>query len=217
MGIPNLCTAGGMLSLILVISLAGCQTAQQAAPANENDRTVVGQVNAADGAQAVAEASLGKQAVILARGDLARNGREQLLVVNPFPKEAADVANSPAIFVTRAAVLENNGGKWSQILLCDEHLKNPNGYLGGTPAARVIGWRLEYSQDANRGLEMKFRPAEKFDAGNANTDPRLAQKSPTFDVRWNPSARRYQSFEPSQERYLNEVPLLETPESTLLR
>ena len=27
------------------------------------------------------------------------------------------------IFVTRAAVLEKNDGKWSQILLCDEHLK----------------------------------------------------------------------------------------------
>jgi hypothetical protein len=217
MGIPNLRTVGGMLSLILVISLAGCQTAQQAAPAN--DKTAAAG-DRRDEEQAVAEASLGKQAVILVRGDLAQNGREELLVVNPFPKEApraAGAANSTAIFVTRAAMLENNGGKWSQILLCDEHLKNPNGYLGGTPAARVSGWRLEYSQDANRGLEMKFTPAERFDAGNGNTDPRSAQNYPTFDVRWNPSAKRYQSYEQSQEKYLNEVPLLETPESTLLR
>jgi len=220
MGIPTLRTVAGML--LLAISLASCQTAQQAAPgngrANDNEKASAGAANVADDAQAVAEASLGKQAVILARGDLALNGREQLLVANPFPREApagAGTANSPAIFVTRAAVLENSGGKWSQILLCDEHLKNPNGYLGGTLAARVSGWRLEYRQDAKTGLEMKFTPAEKFNAGSGNTDPRLAQNYPTFEIRWNPSAKRYQTYEQSQEKFLSEVPLLETPASTL--
>ncbi len=111
----------------------------------------------------VAEAALGKQAEILAQGDLALNGRDQMLVVNRFSRSSSMLAvrtNTSAIFVTRAAVLEQNGGKWSEVLLCDEHLKNPNGYLGGSPAARVTGWRLEYRQDPKEGLEMKFTPAE---------------------------------------------------------
>ena len=119
------------------------------------------------------------------------------------------------IFVTRAAILEKNGGKWSEVLLCDEHLKNPNGYLGGSPAARVAGWRLEYSQDAKEGLEMKFTPADRFDAVNVNTDESSGQNKPTFDVRWNKNAKRYQSFDQSHERYLSEVPSLETPQSIL--
>jgi hypothetical protein len=99
--------------------------------------------------------------------------------------------------------------------LCDEHLKNPNGYLGGSPAGRITGWRLEYGQDATDGLEMKFTPAERIDAVNGNANQNSGQKYPTFNVRWNKSARRYQSFDQSQERFLSEVPSLETPQSIL--
>ncbi len=129
--------------------------------------------------------------------------------------QGAGSANPSPIFVTRAAILEKNDGKWAQVLLCDEHLKNPNGYLGGSPAARVTGWRLEYSQDAKEGLEMKFTPAERFDAVNVNADQNSESKYPTFDVRWNGSAKRYQSFDQSHERYLSEVPSLETPVTIL--
>jgi hypothetical protein len=202
-----------MLSWIMALSLAGCHMARQTAPSE--DKAAADLVNEARG---VAEASLGKQAEILAHGNLALNEREQLLVVNRFSKEAARGergANSSAIFVTRAAILEKNGGKWSEILRCDEHLKNPNGYLGGSPAARVTGWRLEYSQDAKEGLEMIFTPAERFNAVNVNADQRSEQNNATFDVRWNKNEKRYQSFDQSHERYLSEVPSLETPQSIL--
>ena len=166
----------------------------------------------------MADAILGKQAEILARGDLALNGREQLLVVNRISKETASGgsgANPAPIYVVRAAVLEKDDGKWSEILLCDEYLKNPAGYLGGSPAVRINGWRLEYSKDAKEGLEMKFTPADRSGAANISTDESSGHSSRTFDVRWNKSAKRYQSFDQSHERYLSEVPSLETPQSIL--
>jgi hypothetical protein len=205
-----------MLSWIMALSLAGCHMARQTAP--REDKAAGEAADVADEARRVAEAALGKQAEILAQGNLALNGREQLLVVNRLPKGAARgerVANPSAIFVTRAAILEQNDGKWSEVLLCDEHLKNPNGYLGATPAARVTGWRLEFSQDAKEGLELKFTPAERFDAVNVNADQRSERNNATFDIRWNKNAKRYQSFDQSHERYLSEVPSLETPQSTL--
>jgi len=208
--------AAGVLSWIMALSLAGCQTAQQPAPAEV--KTVSETAEVADEAREAADASLGKQSEILAQGNLARNGREQVLVVNRL--SGAEQTNSggkspAAIFVTRAAVLEKNGGKWSQVLLCDEHLKNPNGYLGGSFAARVTGWRLEYNQDAKNGLEMRFTPAERVDAVNMNADEHPEAKNTTFDVRWNKDTKRYQSFDQSHERYLSEVPSLETPVSIL--
>jgi hypothetical protein len=141
-----------------------------------------------------------------------------MLVVNRLSARQATVAlgsNSSAILVTRAAVLENNDGKWSEILLCDEHLKNPRGYLGGSPAGRISGWRLEYSQDPKAGLQMKFAQAESSNRANGNAEHGLEPKHPTFEVRWNRRVKRYQTFDQSHERYLSEVPSLETPESTL--
>jgi len=216
MRIRRLRTVVKMLSWIMALSLAGCHGGQQPTPAA--DKAAAEAANVADEARGAAEASLGKQAEILAQGDLALTGREQLLVVNRFASSqqvSRGDANFSPILVTRAAVLEKNDGKWSQILLCDEHLKNPNGYLGGSSATRVTGWRMEYSQDAKEGLEMKFTPAERLDAVNAKTGQRSEQEYPTFDVRWNNDAKRYQSFDQSQERYLSEVPALETPQSIL--
>ena len=209
-------TVAGMLSWILALSLAGCRTAPQ--PESADIKTEAQSADIPDEAREVANASLGTQSEILARGNLAQNGREQVLVINRLSAGAQankEGASSSAIFLTRAAILEKNDGKWAQVLLCDEHLKNPNGYLGGSPAARVNGWRLEYSQDAKNGVEMRFTPAEKFDALNANSDERSNPRNATLDVRWNKNAKRYQSFDQSHERYLNEVPSLETPQSTL--
>ena len=216
MRIGKLRTAAGMLSWIMALSFAGCRTAQQPAPAEV--KTAAESADVADETRAAADASLGKQAEILARGNLAQNGREQVLVVNRLSRgtrAGKERENPAAIFVARAAVLERDGGRWSQVLLCDEHLKNPNGYLGGTPAARATGWRLEYTQDAKNGLEMKFTPAERFDAVEADTGERSTPKNATFDVRWNKNAKRYQTFDQSHERYLSEVPSLETPQSIL--
>jgi hypothetical protein len=216
MRIRRLRTFVGMLPWIMALCLAGCQTAQQSATVDVKAPAEAADV--ADEAKRIAETALGKQADILAQGNLALNGLEQVLVVNRFSAGAAEIkggANPSAIFVTRAAVLEQNGGKWSEVLLCDEHLKNPNGYLGGSPTARVSGWRLEYSQDAKEGLEMRFTPAERFDAVNVNADQNSEPKYPTFDVRWNKNAKRYQSFDQSHERYLSEVPALGIPQSIL--
>ncbi len=209
-------TMAAMLCGIMALGLAGCHSEQPAAPADA--QAAAERADPENEVRGVAEASLGKDTEVLAHGDLARNGLEQVLAVNRFAtKSAPDAggANSSPIFVTRAAVLEKNDGKWSQVLLCDEHLKNPYGYLRGSQAARINGWRLEYTQDAKDGLEMKFTPMGKPDAVHVNADQSSEQKSPAFDVRWNPSAKRYQSFDDSHERYLSEVPTLETPQSIL--
>jgi hypothetical protein len=204
------------LPLIMALSMAGCQTAQQQPSATE--RAVAESAKLAGEARDVAEASLGKQSEILAQGDLALNGREQLLVVNRISGAALanqqKVSSSP-VYIMRAAVLEKNDGKWSQILLCDEHLKNPNGYLGGSPKGRVTGWQLEYTKDGKLGLEMNFTPANKFGVENASADRGSEEKQPNFTVRWNKNMKRYQSFDKSHERYLGEVPSLEVPESIL--
>ncbi len=216
MRMRRLRTVVGMLSWIMAIFLVGCSTAKQPAPVD--DTAVPAASDVADEARGVADSTLGKQAEILARGDLALNGREQLLVVNRISKQTASGgggANPSPIFVTRAAVLQEDGGKWSEILLCDEHLKNPSGYLGGSPAARIEGWRLEYSRDTKQGLELKFTPAERSDAADVSADQNSVQTGRTFDVRWNKSEKRYQSFDQSHERYLSEVPSLETPQSIL--
>ena len=207
----------GILCWLLAFSLAGCQTAQQ--PSGAAAKKVTGDAAAArDEASDVAEASLGKQAEVLAHGDLVQNGREQVLVVNRMSTAAAggtNATNPTAILIRRAAVLEKDGGKWSQVLLCDEYLKNPNGYLGRSVSGRVSGWRLEYRQDALQGLQMKFTPAEKAAAASQNADEDSEETRATFDVRWNKSAKRYQSFDQSHERYLSEVPSLGIPQSIL--
>ncbi len=216
MKIRRLRTAAGMLTWIMALFLSGCHTGQQ--PTAEDNKAAAESADVSDEVRGVAEATLGKGAEIVAKGNLAQNGREQVLVVNRFSTGAQanmGEANPLPIIVTRAAILEKNEGKWSEILLCDEHLKNPNGYLGGIPEVRVSGWRLELRQDTKEGLEMKFTPSERFSAVDVNTDQSSEQKHRTFEVRWNKNAKRYQSFDQSHERYLNEVPSLETPESVL--
>jgi len=78
---------------------------------------------------------------------------------------------------------------------------------------RAAGWRLIYDADSKQGLEMRFTPADvgANQYGTGDTD-RAAR---ALVVRWNIKVKRYQSFDQSQERYLNEVPTLETPESFL--
>ncbi|HYL64898.1 MAG TPA: hypothetical protein VE077_19965, partial [Candidatus Methylomirabilis sp.] len=84
-----------------------------------------------------------------------------------------------------------------------------------SPKERSAGWRLEYRQDARDGLEMKFTAAEKPDASDGNAKQSSEQKDPAFIVRWNKNAKRYQTFDQSQERFLSEVPSLDIPQSIL--
>ena len=201
MGLASVFVAAALL-------LAGCNSGQPASPTGGREK--FDPLAETPEAQRVAEQALGKNAEILDRGDLAGNGTDQLLVVNRaggrLSATGSGLGSQSAILITRAAVLENSEGKWSEVLLCDEHLKNPRGYLGGSSAARETGWRLEYAKDPKQGLEMKFTPV------NASVDEAAGK---TIFVRWNAGAKRYQSLDPSHERYLSEAPTLETPESVL--
>ncbi len=193
--------------------LVGCESAKQTTPAEAAaPPTPPAEVPES---QQVAETVLGKQAEVLAHGDLARNGFEQMLVVNRFGKAAhgdGGPGNSSAIFVTRAVIVEKEIDKWAEVLRCDEHLKNPRGYLGGFPAAPVTGWLLEFKPDTDQGLELRFRPAGTPEERSSAAAETLAR---TITIRWNTKAKRYQSLDQSHGGYLGEAPSLETPQSIL--
>jgi hypothetical protein len=153
--------------------------------------------------QKAAETALGSEAEVLLFGDLAKTGRQEILAVNRLKTTPPGIA--PGTLVTRAVILENDGAEWKQILLCDEHLKNTKGYLGGTPLAPVNGWRLQFEQDEKKGLQLYFTPL---------VPPKGAHVMPV-GVRWNPPAKRYQSMDRTFENFLGELPALETPESQI--
>jgi hypothetical protein len=196
---------------VVAFLVAGCKSAEQTTPAEAAAPLAA---SAVPENQQVAESVLGKQAEIAANGDLARNGSEQLLVVNRFEKAArgdSDQENPSAIFVTRAVIVEKGDGKWVEVLRCDEHLKNPRGYLGGSPATPVTGWRLELKPDTNQGLELRFTPTPAGEGRSSDT----VETRRTIAVRWNTRVKRYQSLDQSHRGYLGEVPALETPLSIL--
>jgi hypothetical protein len=192
--------------------LVGCKSAQQTTP---TEAAAPPSVPAVPESQQIAEAVLGRQAEVIAHGDLARNGSEQLLVVNRFDsatQSKVQPAHSSPIFVTRAVIVEKNDGKWTELLRCDEHLKNPRGYLAGAPAAPVTGWRLLVNQDTDQGLELQFAPAEPREGSSSSNSEAGAR---TISVRWNTKTKRYQSLDQSHKGFLGELPTLETPQSIL--
>jgi len=197
---------------VVAFLLVGCNSAQQTTPAEAAAPPAA--PAAVPENQQVAEAVLGKQAEIVAHGDLARNGSEQLLVVNRFEKATSGAVgpeNSSPIFVTRAVIVQKGEGKWAEELRCDEHLKNPRGYLGGSPAFPVTGWWLELEPDTGKGLELRFTPAGPGEERSSDA----VENGRTIAIRWNTKAKRYQSLDQSHRGYLGEVPALETPQSIL--
>jgi|SRR5579864_1807452 len=188
---------------------AGCNASRPATPAE------AAAPPSAPESQQIAEAVLGRQAEVIANGDLARNGAEQLLVVNrydPARGGKAQPADASVIFVTRAVIVEKDAGKWTEVLRCDEHLKNTRGYLGGAPAAPVTGWQLGVDRDTPQGLELRFSPAV---AGGESSASNKDAGGRTISIRWNTKAKRYQSLDQSHKGFLGEVPTLETPQSIL--
>ncbi len=151
----------------------------------------------------VAQSVLGSEAELLVYGDLARTGLPQVLVVNRLARTPAGIV--PGNLVTRLVLAEQSGGKWKEVLRCDEYLKNTEGFLGGTPIAPVTGWRVQYEQNAEKGLLLFFTPLEQPAGGHA----------PTIGVRWNPRVKRYQSLDRNLEHFLGEVPALERVNSRL--
>jgi hypothetical protein len=154
--------------------------------------------------QKAAELALGSETEVLAFGDLSKTGPQQVLAVNRLKAPPQGVA--PGTLVTRAVIIENDGGTWKQIFLCDEHLKNAKGFLGGSPLAPVNGWRLQYEQH-EKGLEMYFTPIASPKGEGGHVLP--------VGIRWNPKVKRYQSLDRSFENFLGELPTLETPESQI--
>lgn len=153
--------------------------------------------------QAAADAALGADTDVLVFGDLAKNGHQQILAMNRV-KSTPETAVA-GIAATRVAVIENDGNNWKEIFRCDGHLKNAHGFMGGTPLSPVGGWRLQYEQDAQKGLQMYFTPIAKPVGGYIQT----------IGVRWNPQVKRYQSLDRSYDQFLGEVPALDTPQSQL--
>lgn len=146
----------------------------------------------------VAQKLMGTDTEVLLYGDLAKNGKQEALIVNRVKKPPDNLV--PGTLVTRAAIIENEGGdSWKEVLLCDEHLKNPNGFLGGIPLAEINGWRIQTEQDPAKGLTLYFTPLQKPAGGYMET----------IGVRWNPEVKRYQSLDRNFEHFVTEVSSLE--------
>ena len=146
---------------------------------------------------------LGSDAQVLVFGDLAKNGNQEFLAANVLPKTPTN--NIPGTVVTRAVIVENDDGKWTELLHVDEHLKNPRGYLALTPLEPVTGWRVQYEQDPVKGLQLYFTPEK-------TSDPHVLP----IGVGWNPKVKRYQSLDRTFQKYLPEsLEIGQTPRSTV--
>jgi len=181
--------------------LAGC-SAEAPKPAVQAE-TKPAEPAVPDDIQTAAKALLGSETQVLLFGDLVKNGRQQFLAANVVPKTPTN--NLPGTIITRAVVVENTDGKWSEVFRCDEHLKNPKGFLGLPPLTPITGWRIQYEQTEDKGLELYFTPLK------GTTDSHVLP----IGVRWNPATKRYQSLDRSYEHFLLESPTLEAPRSTL--
>lgn len=155
--------------------------------------------------QAAAQNLLGKETQVLIFGDLAKNGKQQFLAANVVPKTPKN--QLPGTIVTRAVIAENTNGQWSELLRCDEYLKNSKGYLALTPLAPVAGWRVQYDQDPVKGIQLYFTALKGTDATDAHVLP--------IGIAWNPATKRYQSLDRTYEHFLLESPSLSTARSVL--
>jgi hypothetical protein len=153
--------------------------------------------------QSAGDALLGTEAKVLASGDLAKNGKPQILVANVVPKTPKD--NITGTIVSRVVIAQNEDGNWAEVFRCDEHLKNAKGYLGMTPIEPVSGWRLQFEQDAAKGLTLYLTPVTGME------DKHVLP----IGVRWNPKTKRYQSLDRTYEQFLMESPTLSNVRSQL--
>jgi len=151
--------------------------------------------------QLIAESALGKGGEVFATGDFANNGHQQAIVMN---KLAVTENQAAGVLFSRAAIVQKDGPDWTEVLRCDEYLKNSEGYLSAVPAA---GWRLEFPTSNGGSRSFKFTPLHSYGA-----DPAANAPAPAIDVRWNPAVRRYQVF---AGVFQAEIRMLETPASVL--
>ncbi len=191
---------GTSLLLALTFILAGCDN-QPAKPVVVEKKPVEPVVP--DELQDVGRALLGSDAQVLLFGDLAKNGKTELLVANVLPNTPKSVIAGTVI--TRAVVAENQDGKWVELVRCDEYLKNAKGYLALTPLLPVTGWKLQYEESHEQGISLYFTPVK-----TGSTERTLP-----IAVKWNPATKRYQSMDQSYQTFLGEAATLENQRSTL--
>ena len=153
--------------------------------------------------QSAAEGSLGSETTVLAYGDLAKTGAQQILIANVLPKTPKEQITGT--IVSRAAIVENHNGQWMQIFLCDDYLKNSKGYLGMTPIEPVSAWRIQHEQDPVKGLTAYFTPVKGI--SDSHVLP--------IAVQWNPKTKRYQSLDRTYQQFLLESPALSNVRSRL--
>ena len=203
---PNAWGVRRVAAILAGFALFGCGT--NASAPNPDTPTPVAEVKPATPAvpaemQSAAQTLLGSDTRVLVFGDLAKNGNQEFLAANVLPKTPTNTI--PGTIVTRAVIVENENGKWTELLHVDEHLKNQNGYLGLTPIAPVTGWRLQFEQDPIQGLQLYFTPEK-------TGDPHVLP----IGVRWNPKVKRYQSTDGTFQKFLPEAPSLgQTPRSNI--
>ncbi|HVO59210.1 MAG TPA: hypothetical protein VMT51_16095 [Dongiaceae bacterium] len=153
--------------------------------------------------QSAANGFLGSETTVLAYGDLAKTGTQQVLAANVVPKTPKD--NIPGTIVSRAMIAELQDGKWMEIFRCDEHLKNGKGFMAMTPLEPVTGWRLQFEQDPVLGLTVYMTPVKGMDD----------KHQLPIGIRWNPKVKRYQTLDRSYEQFLGESPALANARSRL--
>lgn len=147
---------------------------------------------------------LGSSAEVLAYGDLAKTGAQQVLVINRLHKAGLEAVNGALL--TRLAIIEKDDDKWKEVFLCDEHLKNPKGFLGGTPTVSVPVWRLQFEQNTDQGLLLFLVP---YDQQNTTSHPT------PVEVRFNAKVGLYEALDRTYQHFQGENPMLEQPQRDL--
>jgi hypothetical protein len=188
-----------LLASALIFVGCGSETPKPAADAS----TKAAEPAVPPDVQSAATALLGSEVQVLAYGDLAKNGMQQMLAANVLPNTPKSVVAGTV--VTRAVVAQDDNGQWTELLRVDEFMKNQKGYLALTPLQSVSAWRLQYENRPDKGLTLYLTPIKQ--GSNEKTLP--------IAVRWNPETKRYQSMDPSYSHFLNEAPSLTSPRAAL--
>lgn len=187
--------------LFATYSMAGCDRQSPTAKNDAASEAKPTEPAVPDDVKSAAESLLGKESQVLLFGDLAKNGKQQFLAANVVPKNPKNATLGTV--VTRTVIAQNEDGKWMEIFRCDEYLKNAKGFLAGTPLGSVSGWRIQYEQSAEKGLQLYLTPM----SAGSHAQP--------IAVGWNPAVKRYQSLDRSYEHFLSESSTLEPARSVL--
>jgi hypothetical protein len=195
---------GMAASALTFVALLGAGCGDEPAPKSSVEEPAKPAAPAVpESVQDAAQSLLGKETQVLIFGDLAKTGKQQFLAANVVPKTPKN--DIPGTIVTRAVLAEETDGKWSELLRCDEYLKNAKGYLALTPLAAVAGWKVQWDQDPVKGIQLYFTPIK---------GPADKHVLP-IGIAWNPTTKRYQSLDLTYEHFLMEKPSLDTARSVL--